>query len=740
VDIRSQSALLAAIISLALAISVLLRPRRRALTLFSVMCLAIFAYYLGEFLSAVWASRVGARASIIFGALVPGSAMAFFGEFLGVAPKTARWARLGAALGALGGLAVALSPLAEVELARIGVALWLLGTLVVGYSLLLRRMRSTASNIERARLRYLAIGAGLVIGAAVLDYLPRFGIPFPPLGAIITTLYLFLLAQTLQRLRLLDLHELLGKTAALSVLALLFVAVYTLLVAWVGARPSLFFFNSLVASIVIVILFEPLRAKVDEWVVATLFRERFEMIRALSSLRTRIGSVIEVRDLAKLVLDTFHETRRVTHASLYLLSEERPGFWLLDSRGPLPLPFLDASMARSLITAAMGGQKAVLLENVERRLVELRAAMDLAENRRGRDEAKRLSDLKTALKQMHAGITVPMMGGDRVIGFLNLWDERVPEAYASDEIALILEIAERVATVVENSKLYERMKERDRLAALGEMAAGLAHEIRNPLGAIKGAAQFLAPENQPQENTEFLGVIVEEVDRLNTVVSQFLDYSRPLKQNFAPTDLADVVNRTGKLLANDLPKGIGLKIELGDRLPKVQGDPEQLKQVLINLLQNAVQAMARGGTIVVDARCPDDMSPWRFTESPEVVEVRVRDTGMGIAEEARQHIFVPFYTTKEKGTGLGLAICQRIVKNHGGSISVTSKAGEGSEFVIRLPAIPEPRSDRRLGATPLPEGTPAPDLTPSPEALAPRELGGEGGRRKEKKRRGGTAH
>jgi signal transduction histidine kinase len=366
----------------------------------------------------------------------------------------------------------------------------------------------------------------------------------------------------------------------------------------------------------------------------------------------------------------------------------------------------------------MAGQKAVLLENLERRLAELRQVGEQAENRRAREEAKRLGDLKTALKQMNAGITVPLMGGDRVIGFFNLWDERVTEAYASNEIAAILEIAERIATVVENSKLYERMKERDRLAALGEMAAGLAHEIRNPLGAIKGAAQFLSPQNLPPETSEFLGVIVEEVNRLNTVVTQFLDYSRPLKQSFAPVDLGDVVNRTVKLLQNDIPERVTLKLELAEKLPKVQADAEQLKQVLINLVQNAVQAMPGGGVLAVATRSPDEAPAWRLSGGPEGVELRVRDTGGGIPEEAKQHIFVPFYTTKEKGTGLGLAICQRIVKSHGGTISMASKVGEGTEFVIRLPAIPEPR-EQRAEATPPPDGTPSPDLTPYPGSLAP---------------------
>jgi signal transduction histidine kinase len=728
VDIRSQSALLAAIITLALALSVLLRPRRRVLTLFAVLCLSIFAYNLGEFFSALTSSAIWERTTIIFGSLVPASALAFFMEFLGMAPRNARRAWAGAAVGVLGGLVVGASPLAESSLPKVLVSVWAFGMLLVSLSLLLQRMASTGSRIERIRLLYLAAGAGLAIATAALDLLHHYGIASPPLGAIAATLYMFLLGQTLQRLRLLDLLELMGKTVGLSLLAVILVAIYALLVSWVGGRPGLFLFNTFLASIVILILFEPLRAKVDEWVVATLFRERFEMVRVLASLKERMANLIEVREVAKLVLDTFHETRRVTHASIYLLSEDRPGFWLLDCRGPAPTPFLDAAAARGLISAAVNGQKAVLIENLERRITDLRN-LDRRE-RRGRDETKRFGDLKAALKQMNASITVPLMGGDRVIGFFNLCDERVPEAYASDEIALILQIGERLATVVENSKLYDRMKERDRLAALGEMAAGLAHEIRNPLGAIKGAAQLLSPQSQPSESSEFLSVIVDEVNRLNTVVSQFLDYSRPLKQSFAPTDLVDVVKRTVKLLSADIPPSVEVKLELAEKLPKVQADPEQLKQVLINLVQNAVHAMPEGGVLFLVARCPDETPSWRFADVPEAVELRVRDTGSGIADEAKEHVFVPFYTTKEKGTGLGLAISQRIVKNHGGSISVTSKPGDGTEFVIRLPAIAEPRLEAPPAEASFPpDGTPSPDLALYPGALGPRR------RRSDKKRR-----
>lgn len=733
-DIRTQSALLACIVSLALAISVLLRAHRpRALTLFAVLSGALSAFYLGDFLHAITQSTLGLRVAIATGGFVPTFALTFFMEFLGVSPRSARRGRRIAVLGAVLGLGVAASPLVMHAWARMAVTAWVFGALTVTFSLIIRRRRA-ATGVEKLRLLYLAAGATGAIVFSATDLLHLYGIPFPPLGAIITTLYLFFLAQTLQRLRLLDLHELLGRVASLSVLALILAAIYGALVAWVGARPGLFLFNTLIASFVILILFEPLRAKVEEWVVATLFTERFQMLRALTALKARTASIIEVDELARVVLDTLHETRRVTHASIYLLAEDRPGFNRLGFRGPDPVGFLDAAAARGLLVAAASGQKAVLKENVERRLAELRAEPE--NTRRVREELKRLNDVLAAMAQMKAGITVPLVGTERIIGFLNLWDERVAEAYASDEIAMVLEIGERVATVVENSKMFDRMKERDRLAALGEMAAGLAHEIRNPLGAIKGAAQFLDPGQFKGEDGEFLGVIVEEVNRLNGVVTQFLDYSRPLKQSFGPTDINDVLTRTAKLLQPECDAAkVELKLELDPGVGKALGDPEQLKQVFINLAMNAIQAMPGGGTLTIRTARPEEAA-WRLSglvRGNESLELHFIDTGKGIPADQQKHIFVPFFTTKEKGTGLGLAICQRIVKSHNGSISVQSQPGEGTEFVIRLPAVPEPR--------PVTEGTPSPEMaqlttTGSIPAAALPPAAREKRSRREKKKRG----
>jgi len=218
------------------------------------------------------------------------------------------------------------------------------------------------------------------------------------------------------------------------------------------------------------------------------------------------------------------------------------------------------------------------------------------------------------------------------------------------------------------------------------MAAGLAHEIRNPLGAIKASAQFLAEPSDEPGSTEFLDIIVEETDRLNRVVSSFLDYARPSPGNATPIDVNATLLRSMTLLGPDLGE-VDVKLELAEQLPLVRVDAERLRQVVINLGQNAAQAMEGHGELVVQT-----MQRTRRELAGEVrhwVEISVSDTGPGIPQKIRANLFVPFVTTKDRGTGLGLAISQRIITSAGGHIEVRSQVGIGTTFVVRLPAVEE---------------------------------------------------
>ena len=737
-DARTQSALLAGIVMLALALVMLLRQARTRLwTAFAVLNLVLFGYELGDFFSTLFAGPSAVawgRLTLAAAGLVPAAALGFVVEFQGDhAGRAVSLRRIALGFGALT-LATAFSPLALVPAARLAAGGAACLQLVGAVSLLYARMRAAASRTERARLFYLWVGAALCVGLTFGELLLGYAqIAAPPFANVALSVYLYFLSQTIQRHRLLDLNELLGKIVVLACVGLVLAAIYGLMVRWAGNSTGLFLFNTLIASFVILILFEPLKAKIEEKVLAVLFAERFSFVQSLETLRQRMAGIVEVRQLAQVMLDGLYETRRVTHASAYLLSDDGLGYKRLEHRGPAPAPYIDAATAQALVQSAQAGQKAQLVELVERRLTELRSL--LPDDEAGRaspaaaepaaatpelaalaQERARLSEIGAAMAAMRAGVVIPLVAGNRVVGFLCLLDDRVPEAFASDELAAMLEVGEQAAITLENSRLYEKMKERDRLAALGEMAAGLAHEIRNPLASIKGASQYLDPTKLEEADREILQIIVEEVNRLDSVVTQFLDYSRPwpsaaVAEQFQPADLNDVISRTMKLIEAALPQNIELVLDLTPQLPKVSGDAEQLKQVFINLALNAVQAMPDGGKLTVRTRRPRAPIELGLSEaSPRYaadhVEVRVEDTGAGIPEEARDRIFIPFYTTKSKGTGLGLAICQRIVKGHQGTIEVQSRIGEGSEFILRFPAAHAMETANKLGMMPTPLGVP----------------------------------
>ncbi len=722
---------MAAIVCLALAVAMLLRQgRTRLWTAFALLNFALLAYQVGDFLHGLLGTQTWPlRLALAAAAFIPVAVLGFIVEFQGESAGRVVGLRRIATASGLAIAAVAVSPIALVPAARVAAAGVVFIQLTAAVSLLYARMRRAASRTERARLFYLWVGAALCVGLTFGELLIRLaGWPPPPFANVAMTIYLYFLSQTILRHRLLDLNELLGKIVVLASVGVVLALIYGVLVRWTGGQSvGLFFFNTMVASFVILILFEPLKAKVEERVLAFFFAERFQFMQSLGALRQRMAGIIDVRELGQVVLDGLYETRRVTHASIYLLADDGLGYRRLDYRGPAPTPYIDAATMRALVQSAQAGQKAQLVELVERRLAELRqllpgesetASSALAEER------TRLSEIGAAMAAMRAGVTIPLIASQRVVGFLCLLDDRVPEAFASDELAAMLEIGEQAAITIENSRLYEKMKERDRLAALGEMAAGLAHEIRNPLGAIKGAAQYLDPAGMPAGDAEILNIIVEEVNRLDAVVAQFLQYSRPLPAatsgKFQPTDLNDVLWKTMKLIENDLPRNVAVELDLTPGLPSIRADAEQLKQVFINLALNAVQAMPDGGRLTVRTRRPhapvelglSDSTP-RY--SADQVEVRVADTGAGIPEDALDRIFIPFYTTKSKGTGLGLAISQRIVKGHGGTIEVQSRLGEGSEFILRFPSAAALDTAGRLGMVQSPTtASPKEEETRSP--------------------------
>jgi two-component system sensor histidine kinase HydH len=229
----------------------------------------------------------------------------------------------------------------------------------------------------------------------------------------------------------------------------------------------------------------------------------------------------------------------------------------------------------------------------------------------------------------------------------------------------------------ENRLLLEEVQKQDRLRSIATLAAGMAHEIKNPLTTIKTFAEYRPDKyDDPDFRKKFSKIAVDEVERVNHIVGQLLDFAKPKAPDLKPTRIEGVIDETLDLLSNNLLKA---RIQIAKEYsptPEVPVDRNQMKQVFLNLFLNSIHAMPQGGVLTV-ATSSNGSKPG--------IRISVRDTGKGIAKEHLSHIFDPFYTTNsESGTGLGLAIVYGIVKEHGGTIRASSEEGKGAEFEIRL--------------------------------------------------------
>ena len=656
-------------VSVALAGSTVLRSRkRRDHWLFAAFAFNVGLWYFTTFLNKLLVAPFWTRVNLAFGVLLPFSAVQFFRVMLDEDTPLMRTISRASWVSAAVILATIPTPLYSHIAVRTAILVYVSVFLFAPLAMLYLRSRQVTSKFEGARLLFLTSVGGLAGVFTLFEYLPYLGVDIPPVGTILVLIFLYMLHQSVLQLRLIDLYELAGRLAVLTALSFALAAVLWLLMN-LGGR---YFLHAVVASLVVLVLFDPMRTKVLEQIAQIFFRERFDFDRHIQALRRQVAHVLEVGDLAEVVMRGLEQSRRVTHASLYLAEEGLRRYDLMGFVGPEPIARLEVGPAGPLIDR-LSNDGLLVLESLERQLEEQR---DAGEDR----EAETLFEIRETMDAMHGSLCLAIQSqeGD-LYGILSLRDWRMRHAFSPEEIGLLMGLAAQAAIALENSRHYQQLKERDRLAALGEMAAGLAHEIRNPLGAIKASAQYLTEGTATEGDEEFLDIIVEEVDRLNRVVGGFLDYAKPSRGNPKAADVNAAVTRTVQLLRTEAG-GVTIREELAEELLPVRIDVEQLRQVLINLAQNALHAMetTEDAELHIATRMRRDGTRAQ-------VEIAVRDNGPGIADEVLPKLFVPFVTTKQRGTGLGLAISQRIVSAAGGRIVVRTKPGEGTTFLVRLP-------------------------------------------------------
>lgn len=704
-DLRPKTILFCAILAFAIALSVLLRGRRAVHLLFAAFATALAFWYASQSLTGFFHAEIWVRATGVLTVLLPQFAVRLFQSLVPAeAPAVPRRLTRFATIVGIPMLAVVVSPYHEQPIA-LGLAyFYVFGLLAAALIQLARRGLRNPSRAVRDRVRFLVVVGALATTFTLADFLSFLGVQMPPVGAVLSVVFLFVLAESLTRPRLADIYEMAGRLLVATALAFSLAGIFYLFVVVIGGFNTMYL-NAVLAAIVFLVLFEPLQQEVETRIHQFFFRERYDLETSVVELRRRLAHVLEIDEMVETLLNGLGKSRRVTSAAIYLRDQDGDGFDLAGSfgagrdgagtAGESGAPLRIEALATRPLLDRLEKQSSLSLEELAREAQKGDAAILTA--------AAQLGAMKSA-------VMLAVRGEDAdLVGLICVADDRVRDAFTPEEIALLDDVAAQISVAVANSRVYTRMKERDRLAALGSMAAGLAHEVKNPLGAIKGAAQLLeegsagAPETDPASR-EFIGIILEEVNRLDRVVSSFLDYARPHAGNPVPLDMNAAVRRTVQILSSQLTgDAVDVKLDLAEGLPRARIDPEKLRQVLMNLMQNAIQAMSGHGRITVttatrkvsragfapQAPPPSERNLGRSSTTSEeahFVEVSVRDTGPGISQKVLKNLFIPFFTTKTQGTGLGLAISQSIVQNAGGTIDVQTQPGAGTTFTILLPA------------------------------------------------------
>jgi len=411
-----------------------------------------------------------------------------------------------------------------------------------------------------------------------------------------------------------------------------------------------------------------------------VFRDQRRYHTTLISASRGMIRIKDIRTLCRLIVHVVNRTVQLTHTGLFLFDPIANRYFLSAVRHKSMMPVeLTVESDDPLIEVVQARKDLVILEELEQ---EIRSQHD--------DEKKRkLTSVHAWMRKLETRLIVPSFSNDRLLAFFVLGAKRNRQPYTTDDISIFAGLANQAALAIENAMFFEELRnneaymiQSEKLASLGQLASGMAHEIHNPLSIISGEAQLYLERSRGQDAKvdEVLTSIIEECQRAADITRRILRFAKPAPNDLVPLDLKTVVEESMALAAYQVRlERVERVVNFPEELPKVKGNQNQLQEVFLNLILNACQAMGeKGGTLTLSA-----------VASGTHVELQIVDNGPGISAEKLNKVFDPFFTTKSTGTGLGLFVSQRIIRLHEGTMSVESTEGEGTRFTILLPMYQE---------------------------------------------------
>jgi len=686
--------LLNTITSVGLGLMLLVRGRRGSANLSLFLFLIAGAGWSGSYVLWLWKDDAGSalfwsRMLSVFAILIPPAYMHFCVRLVGekrhgvVAASYAAGLAL-AALCATPWIVSAVEPHAEFPFwprpgAAYPVYMTFFAGLTVASWLYLYRATRRASGTRRNQLRFALISTVVGFCGGSTNFFYWFDIPIPPVGNLFIPFYLAGVAYTIIGLRLLELNYVVTKIIVYLLVALPLALIHPVLVLALlgmtsGIHEALIATTamSVLLSFFAILLMPRLKRRVDLFLEATVLRRFYAGRDRLRAFGNQLATFHEEVEVLGAGAEAVSSALGVG-ASFYMRAELDRIYCLRASRGVPPgiEPQAELSEVDPLIELARRGPVAHVIDETIRLEPEL------------------LPRLAGHRAKYRIEVVVPIHSADALVGVLLLSGRERHRVYSDNEITMLEALCQQIGLQVRARELERRVNQTEKLISLGTLAAGLAHELRNPLVSIKTFAQLLDESpGDPELQREFSATVMRDVGRVESIVENVAAFATDRKVSMAWIRLEDVVRGAYEIVRPAyLEAGVAFVFEPED-VPEVHGNSNQLTQVVINLLNNAVQALAgRDGARVLVRLRRRSVAGERSS-----VELIIVDNGPGLHAEIRDHIFEPFTTTKNTGDrarkggmGLGLAIVKRIIDGHNGIIRVDSEPDQGARFTIVFP-------------------------------------------------------
>lgn len=527
----------------------------------------------------------------------------------------------------------------------------------------LRRVKFIAPY-KYAQVKYLLLSSMFYVPAAT-DFMTNYGLELYPLGFFFTSSSSIVIAYTIFRHRLMDIKVAVKKTMVYSLSAGLLTGVLVILVHFLSKiLTDLAGSNALgiyiLAALVIALLFNPLRERIQSLIDKLFYKASYDYYTVIQRVGNELSSKIYEKDIQKIVTDTIFSTLKLRDA--YFLCTGKKNYSTVYYKK------LDRSLAGDEKTPRIKGNGALVgLLQETRDVVVIEELPNLIGPERAAPVARETAPFR-------GEVAVPILIDGEMKAMILLGGKISGDPFSDGDVNLLRTIAGDTSLSLKSALLYAEKLRSERLATLGSTAATLAHEIKNPLSSIKTFTQLLPEKYGDREFRETFSMIVPpEIERIDRLVTELLMFTKRAPSGQHPGDIEPiaVMEECLKLMSEQIHKE-GIAVIKHFETPfSIKGDPDRLKQALLNIIANSCQAMPGGGKLKISAG---------FTNNKGMVAVE--DTGVGISEHDLEKIFDPFFTTKDMGNGLGLTISKKIIEEHGGSISVASKQGEGTVLTL----------------------------------------------------------